>query len=108
MMNTKVSLAVSAAMLVARLAVGQSTVPATQPTDPGFPTSYVENDAWGHNAYVYPWEFVLSVLIWSGVACAALVPLRRYLSNVYEAVSVTNSATRWAIILELLAVHWCS
>ena len=20
----------------------------------GFPTSYVENDAWGHNAHVYP------------------------------------------------------
>jgi hypothetical protein len=70
----------------------------------GFPTSYVENDAWGHNAHVYPWEFVLSVLIWSAVACAALVLLRRYLNNAYEAVSVTNSATRWAIILELLAV----
>ena len=70
----------------------------------GFPTSYVENDAWGHNAHVYPWEFALSVLIWSAVACAALVLLRRYLNNVYEAVSVTNSATRWAIILELLAV----
>ncbi len=70
----------------------------------GFPTSYVENDVWGHNAHVYPWEFVLSVLIWSAVACAALVLLRRYLNNVYQAVSVTNSATRWAIILELLAV----
>ena len=71
----------------------------------GFPTPYVENDAWGHNAHVYPWEFVLSVLMWSAVACAALVLLRRYLNNVYEAVSVTNSATRWAIILELLAVR---
>lgn len=70
----------------------------------GFPTSYVENDAWGHNAHVYPWEFVLNVLMWSAAACAALVLLRRYLNNVYEAVSVTNNATRWAIILELLAV----
>jgi hypothetical protein len=70
----------------------------------GFPTSYIENDAWGHNAHVYPREFVLSVLIWSAVGCAALVLLRRYMNNLYEAVSVTNSATRWAIILELLAV----
>jgi hypothetical protein len=68
----------------------------------GFPTSYVENDAWGHNAHVYPWEFVLNVLIWSAVAYAALVFLRRHLNNVYEAVSAANSATRWAIMLELL------
>jgi len=70
----------------------------------GFPTSYVENDAWGHNAHVYPWEFVFSVVMWSAVACVALLLLRRYLNNVYEAVSVANHATRWAITLELLAV----
>lgn len=70
----------------------------------GFPVSYVENDAWGHNAHVYPWEFALSVLLWSAVAYAALIFLRRHLNNVYGAISVTNSATRWAVILELLAV----
>jgi hypothetical protein len=70
----------------------------------GFPTSYVENDAWGHNAHVYPWEFVLNLLIWSAVCYAALFLLRRYLKNVYAAVSVANRVTRSAIILELLAV----
>ena len=70
----------------------------------GFPTPYVENDAWGHNAHVYPREFVLNVLIWSVAYGAALGLLRRYLKNIYEAVSVTNKATRSAIILELLAV----
>jgi hypothetical protein len=70
----------------------------------GFPTSYVENDAWGHNAHVYPWEFVLNLLIWCAVCYAALFLLRRYLKNVYAAVLVANRATRSAIILELLAV----
>jgi hypothetical protein len=70
----------------------------------GFPTSYVENDAWGHNAHVYPGEFTLHVLIWSVVYGAALGLLRRYLKNVYEAAAVTNTVTRSAIILELLAV----
>lgn len=70
----------------------------------GFPTSYVENDVWGHNAHVYSAEFVLNVSIWSVVYCAALGLLRRYLKTVYEAVSVTNKTTRSAIILELLAV----
>ncbi len=70
----------------------------------GFPTSYVENDAWGHNAHVYPWEFALNVLIWSVVYGAALGLLRRYLQNVYEAAAVTNKLTRSAIVLELLAV----
>ena len=70
----------------------------------GFPTSYVENDAWGHNAHVYPWEFVLNLLIWSAVCYAALLLLRGYLKNVYAAVSVASRATRSAIILELLAV----
>ena len=70
----------------------------------GFPTSYVENDAWGHNAHVYPREFALNVLIWSVVYGAALGILRRYLKNVYEAAAVTNKVTRSAIILELLAV----
>jgi hypothetical protein len=70
----------------------------------GFPTSYVENDAWGHNAHVYPWEFVLNLFMWSAVCYAALFLLRRYLKNVHAAVSVANRATRSAIILELLAV----
>ena len=70
----------------------------------GFPRSYVENDAWGHNAHVYPWEFVLNLLIWSAVCYAALFLLRRYLKNVYVAMSVANRATRSAIILELLAL----
>ena len=70
----------------------------------GFPTSYIENDAWGHNAHVYPREFALNVLIWSVVYGAALGVLRRYLKNVYEAAAVTNKATRSAIILEVLAV----
>jgi hypothetical protein len=70
----------------------------------GFPTSYVENDAWGHNAHVYPREFALNVLIWSVAYGAILGILRRYLKNVYEAAAVTNKVTRSAIILELLAV----
>jgi hypothetical protein len=70
----------------------------------GFPTSYVENDAWGHNAHVYPREFALNVLIWSVAYGAVLGILRRYLKNVYEAAAVTNKVTRSAIILELLAV----
>jgi hypothetical protein len=70
----------------------------------GFPTSYVENDAWGHNAHVYPREFALNVLIWSVAYGAVLGILRRYLQNVYEAAAVTNKVTRSAIILELLAV----
>ena len=70
----------------------------------GFPTSYVENDVWGHNAHVYPWEFVLNVLLWSTVCLAALWPLRRYLKSGFEAESATNTATRAAIVLELLAV----
>ena len=70
----------------------------------GFPTAYVENDAWGHNAHVYPREFALNVLMWSVMYGAALVAIRRHLKNVYEAAAVTNKVTRSAIILELLAV----
>jgi hypothetical protein len=70
----------------------------------GFPTSYVENDVWGHNAHVYPAEFVLNVVIWSTACLAALWPLRRNLKSVFEAVSATNTATRAAIFVELLAV----
>ena len=70
----------------------------------GFPTSYVENDAWGHNAHVYPVEFALNVVTWSAACLAALWPLRRFLERVFEAVSVTNTATRAAIVVELLAV----
>ena len=70
----------------------------------GFPTAYVENDAWGHNAHVYRREFALNVLMWSVTYGAALVLLRRYMKSVYEAAAVTNKVTRSAIILELLAV----
>lgn len=70
----------------------------------GFPTAYVENDAWGHNAHVYPREFVLNVLMWSVVYGVALGFIRRHLTNVYEAAAVTNKVTRSAIILQLLAV----
>ena len=70
----------------------------------GFPTSYVENDAWGHNAHVYPVEFVLSVVMWSTVCLATLWPLRRFLKRMSEAVSAANTATRAAIVVELLAV----
>jgi hypothetical protein len=70
----------------------------------GFPTSYVENDAWGHNAHVYPREFALNVLIWSVVYVAALGVRRRDLKNFYAAAAATNKVTRSAITLELLAV----
>ena len=70
----------------------------------GFPTSYIENDVWGHNAHVYPLEFVVNVLIWSVAFCALLSPLRNYLKQAFEALSTTNKATRSAIILELFAV----
>ena len=70
----------------------------------GFPTAYVENDAWGHNAHVYPLEFALNVLMWSVVCGAALVFARRHLMTIYEAAAATNTVTRSAIILESLAV----
>jgi hypothetical protein len=70
----------------------------------GFPTAYVENDAWGHNAHVYPLEFSLNVLLWSAVSGAALGLVRRHLKNFYNAAAVTNRMTRWALIVELLAV----
>ena len=70
----------------------------------GFPTSYIENDVWGHNAHVYPLKLVVNVLIWSVAFCALLSPLRNYLKQAFEAVSTTNNATRSAIILELFAV----
>jgi hypothetical protein len=70
----------------------------------GFPTSYVENDAWGHNAHVYPLEFALNVLMWSVASGAALGLARRHLKNVYNAAAIANTLTRSAIILELLAV----
>ena len=70
----------------------------------GFPTSYMENDAWGHNAHVYPREFALNVVMWSVVYGAALGLFRRYLKNLYKAAAVTNRVTRSAISLGLLAV----
>ena len=70
----------------------------------GFPTAYVENDAWGHNAHVYPLEFALNVLIWSVASGAALVFVRRPLNTVFEAAAATHAVTRTAIVLEFLAV----
>jgi len=70
----------------------------------GFPTSYVENDAWGHNAHVYPREFALNVVMWSVLCGAALGLFRRYLEKVYKAAAIANKVTRSGIILGLLAV----
>jgi len=70
----------------------------------GFPTAYVENDAWGHNAHVYPREFLQNLLFWSAACFAALGLLRNHLKAAFDALSNISTATRIAIILELLAV----
>jgi hypothetical protein len=70
----------------------------------GFPISFVENDAWGHNAHVYPREFALNVVLWSVVYGAALGLFRRHLKNVYNAAAAANTVTRAATILGFLAV----
>ena len=70
----------------------------------GFPTAYVENDAWGHNAHVYPLEFLENLLFWSAACFAALGLVRSRLKAAFNALSNISMATRIAISLELLAV----
>jgi hypothetical protein len=70
----------------------------------GFPTAYVENDAWGHNAHVYPLDFLLNLLFWSAACFTALGLARNHLKAAFKALSNTSTPTRIAIILELLAV----
>ena len=70
----------------------------------GFPTAYVENDAWGHNAHVYPLDFLLNLLFWSAACLAALGLVRNHLKAAFKTLSNVSTPTRIAIILELLAV----
>jgi hypothetical protein len=70
----------------------------------GFPTAYVENDAWGHNAHVYPLALLLNLLFWSAAWFAALALVRDRLKAAFQALSNTSTPTRMAIVLELLAV----
>ncbi len=70
----------------------------------GFPTAYVENDAWGHNAHVYPLDFLLNLLFWSAACFAALGFVRKHLKAAFNALAHMSTPTRIAIILELLAV----
>jgi hypothetical protein len=69
----------------------------------GFPTAYVENDAWGHNAHVYPWEFVFNLSLWFVAFLGLLGLLRNSLKRLFDAISVTNGAIRLAIVVELCA-----
>ena len=70
----------------------------------GFPTAYIENDAWGHNAHVYPLDFLLNLLFWSAACFTALGLVRNHLKAAFKALSNISTPTRIAIILELLAV----
>jgi len=70
----------------------------------GFPTAYVENDTRGHNAHVYPSDFLLNLLCWSAACFAALSLVRNHLKAAFNALSNVSTPTRMAIILELLAV----
>ena len=70
----------------------------------GFPTAYVENDAWGHNAHVYPLDFLLNLLFWSAACFTALGLVRNHLKSTFKALSNVSTPTRIAIMLELLAV----
>jgi hypothetical protein len=70
----------------------------------GFPTAYVENDAWGHNAHVYPLDFLLNLLFWSAACFTALGLVRNHLKAAFNALSNISTPTRIAIILELFAV----
>jgi len=69
----------------------------------GFPTAYVENDAWGHNAHVYPWEFVFNLSLWFVAFLGLLSLLRNSLKQLFDAISMTNRAIRLAIVVELFA-----
>ena len=70
----------------------------------GFPTAYIENDAWGHNAHVYPLAFLLNLLVWSAASFTALGFVRKHLKAAFNALSDISTPTRTAISLELLAV----
>jgi len=70
----------------------------------GFPTAFVENDAWGHNAHVYPLDFLLNLLFWSAACFTALGLVRHHLRAAFKALSNTSTPTRIAIVLELFAV----
>jgi len=70
----------------------------------GFPTAYVENDAWGHNAHVYPVAFLLNLLFWSAACFTALGLVRNHLKAAFTALSQMSTPTRIAVILELCAV----
>jgi hypothetical protein len=70
----------------------------------GFPTAYVENDAWGHNAHVYPLDFLLNLLLWSAACFTALGLVRHHLKAAFNALSNASKPTRIAIMLELAAV----
>jgi len=70
----------------------------------GFPTAYAENDAWGHNAHIYPWRFLLNLLFWSAACFTALGLVRNHLKAAFRALSHISTPTRIAVILELLAV----
>src|SRR5262245_25758122 len=65
----------------------------------GFPTAYVENDAWGHNAHVYPLDFLLNLLLWSAACLTALCLVRSHLNAAFNALSSISTPTRIAIIL---------
>ena len=70
----------------------------------GFPTAYVENDAWGHNAHVYPAAFLLNLLFWSAACFAALGVVRNQVHAAFKALSSVSTSTRRAMAIELLAV----
>ena len=53
----------------------------------GIPTAYVENDAWGHNAHVYPLDFLLNLLFWSAACFTALGFVRNHLKAAFKALS---------------------
>ncbi len=70
----------------------------------GFPTAYIENDAWGHNAHVYRMALLLNLLFWSAACFTVLGLVRNHLKTAFKALSNVSTPTRTAIILELLAV----
>ena len=70
----------------------------------GFPTAYIENDVWGHNAHVYPFELGLNVFVWSLAWGALLSLMRNPLARLFGVLSTAHTTTRSAIIIEFLAV----
>src|SRR5262245_56321797 len=69
----------------------------------GFPTAYVENDACGHNAHVYAWEFLFNLSFWCVAFLGLLSLFRNVLKQVFDAISMANGAIRLATIVELFA-----